>query len=121
MRHLLPAACLGFLPMAIGADAAEQSRPQTSRHLSHAIQEGFRKDDGQPTATEAEEREVPVEAEIRLPTMTVTGPRTDSRAFIAEVPPKPVLGTSVTEFKGKKFTFKMRRILFVPVAFKLEW
>jgi hypothetical protein len=32
-----------------------------------------------------------------------------------------VLGTGVTEIKGKKFTVLIRRLFFIPIAFKLEW
>ena len=108
--------------MAVGSDAAEQSRARTSRHLSHAIQAGFHKDAGALDTGKTEEKEMSGEDVLSLPAMTVTGgPRIDSRAFNVEEPPKPVLGTGVTEFKGRKFTFKLRRIFFVPVAFNLAW
>ena len=122
MRQFLPAICLGLLGLVVSAEAAEKFRPRTSSYLSRAIQKGYRQEDGRPETTQAAEMESPAEQVVHLPVMTVTaGQRLDARPFMVEEPPKPVLGTGVSEFRGHRCTLKIRRIFFIPVGFKLEW
>jgi len=120
LGSMLTAAALSFT----GTAAATTLEPQvrTSRHMTEAIREVIRIDAGmQPTAV-AVEPEVKVEDEIKLPDMHVRGSRElKPDDVIVEVPPAPVLGTGVAVIKGRKVTMKIRRLLFLPIGFKLEW
>lgn len=105
------------------AASAEETRPRTSRHLSEAILAGYRKDDGEP-APEREPTPVDnVEDHVELPPMKIQsgGGASKEMTLPPTVPPPLVIGTGVTEIRGKRYTVNMRRILFIPIVFRLEW
>ena len=123
-----------------GLAAAEAARSgKASRHISDMILVGFRKNGtGEPGTipsgvagpnADAASRFTPMEVDpevVNLPAFTVTGqnaaPLLNRNAVSPKTEAMPlVAGTGVTEFKGKRFTVLIQRILFIPVAFKISW
>lgn len=99
---------------------------RTSRHLTDAILAGYRKDRPAPPPPAAD---APTDVEpglVVLPAMEVRGPRRPVELKPEDVVVKTeaiplVAGTGVTEIKGPHRTILIRRILFIPVGFKLSW
>jgi hypothetical protein len=123
---LVMAACL---PGAALRAEEPVHHPVFSQHISDAIQAGFRKDVGVAPAAPAARPFAPAEVDpgvVVLPLVKVVDQPPGANLTASLVTPKTeaiplVLGTGVTEFKGKKYTILVRRILFIPVAFKIEW
>lgn len=116
-------------PSAANALATQYVRPPaaplTSRQMTDAILERFRKGETPPPPAKAAAPSapaLPVEPEkVTLPTMHVTTRRglTESDVAIPAPPPKPVLGTGVREYRNGKV--KVRSIFFIPVCISIDW
>ena len=115
---------LGF-----AADGASAPPKRTlSKHISDEVLAGFRKGDPEPVPPTADEA-VPAEPDpevLVLPAVQVVEPRPGGGLTQEVVTPKTeatpvVAGTGVTEYNWKGRKILVRRILFIPVAFKLEW
>jgi hypothetical protein len=115
-----------FLPGASLLAEELPDRPVFSKHIHDAILAGFRQ--GEPTVP-APETAAPADVEpgvILLPKLNVMNNPGSGNLSQDVLTPKTeavplVLGTGVTEIKGKKFTVLIRRLFFIPIAFKLEW
>lgn len=118
---------LGFLMIATGPIGMTADRPDSknSPYIRRMIEEGLRPQSADTPPTSPEPIGGPhleVEDEISLPDLKIrAGPKLEAENLESEEPRKPVLGTGVTEIKGKHYTIKVRRVLFLPIAFKLEW
>ena len=125
-------AVVAFIPsVPLIADEAPH-RPSSSKHISDAIQAGFRKEDpGLPAPSLASPpvAAAPMEVEPEVVTLPVLKVRTNRGAgkldqnelkFKTEGTPL-IAGTGITEFKGRKFTILIPRIFFIPVGFKIKW
>ncbi len=117
-----------FLPggLLLAEEAAAADKQVFSKHIKDAILAGFRKGDPEPQpAASAAPLDVAPEVLV-LPGITVTDGRGSGGLTRDALTPKTeavplVAGTGVTEFKGKKFTVKIQRILYIPIAFKISW
>ena len=111
----------------VAEEPADQ--PVLSKHIRDAILAGYRKGPPEPESAAAPAGPALAEVEpgvVALPSLQVTDvsggwalnrevvtPRTEAVPLVA--------GTGITEFKGKKYTVLIKRLLFIPIGFKIEW
>ena len=108
--------------------AEEPANPgKVSRRIKEAVRAGFPDFNGKAFQAPAEKPAVEVDPDVlALPVVRVssggglrkmdgfaTAPKTETVPLVA--------GTGITEFKGKKFTILVPRILFIPIGISLKW
>lgn len=126
LRGLAFALTLASVPSVSFAEGQSAPAARVSKRMSDAILADFRKDENTPLSN-SERTPVDVDPDVvMLPDMEVRekriGASMDPSDLALRTEAIPLrFGTGITELRGKKFTVLTKKILFIPVGFKLKW
>ena len=108
--------------------AEESANPgKVSRRIKEAVRAGFPDFNGKVFQAPVGKPAVEIDPDVLvLPVVRVSSGGGLRKMDGFGAPPKTeavplVAGTGITEFKGKKFTILVPRILFIPIGFSLKW